>query len=356
VTTLAAGAAGTTTGTNGQRRRVPPLPAWAARSPQPVIGVNPLRGQPRVRDWLLREPLDPADLIAPLLVQPANRDPRDYQNQAGAVSIVDQLACEAQHLRSLGVRAVKLFAYVEDKTPDAAAALDPGNLLVTAIRTVRAAVPDMVIATEVCGCAWTASGECVILHADNTTDAAATMDLMTGMAIMHAEAGADIIGPAAVFDGSVREIRRALNVAGHHPVGITASVIFNSSLFTPYKSTMHTDPGRGDRRGFQIDQTQRGQALDQAERWLAEGADSLLVQPAMMAVDVLALLRGTYRVPLTAFSVSGEHKMLQRDTAAYVEYTRYLRVAGADLVMTYGAPTIATALRSARTSVGEGQA
>jgi porphobilinogen synthase len=173
---------------------------------------------------------------------------------------------------------------------------------------------------------------------------------------MHAEAGADIIGPAAVFDGSVREIRRALNVAGHHPVGITASVIFNSSLFTPYKSTMHTDPGRGDRRGFQIDQTQRGQALDQAERWLAEGADSLLVQPAMMAVDVLALLRGTYRVPLTAFSVSGEHKMLQRDTAAYVEYTRYLRVAGADLVMTYGAPTIATALRSARTSVGEGQA
>ncbi len=116
---------------------------------------------------------------------------------------------------------------------------------------------------------------------------------------------------------------------------------------------MHTDPGRGDRRGFQIDQTQRGQALDQAARWLAEGADSLLVQPAMMAVDVLALLRREYRVPLTAFSVSGEHRLLHRDTAAYVEYSRYLRLAGADLVMTYGAPSIATALRSAARAAAE---
>lgn len=327
------------------------LPAWASRSPEPIIGVNPLRGHPRVRDWLKREPLEPADLIAPLLVQPATRDPRDFMHLPGSFGIVDELAAEAAHLRSLGIRACKLFAYIEDKTPDAAAALDPDNLLVTAIRTVRAAVPDMVIATEVCGCAWTASGECVILRDGRRTDADATMDLMTRMAVMHAAAGADIIGPAAVFDGSVAEIRRALDAAGHHEVGITPSVIFDSTLFGPYKATMHTNPGRGDRRGFQIDQCHRRQALDQAQRWLAEGADSLLVQPALMSVDILTALHREYRVPLTTFSVSGEHQMFQRNTAAYVEYTRSLRLAGADLVMTYGASTIASALRAARAEV-----
>jgi porphobilinogen synthase len=319
-----------------------PGEAPSPRTAVEIGAVNPLRGRPRVRNWLRRELLSASDLIAPVLVQPDDRDRRQYPDLPTAVALAD-LGAAVTDLWALGVRAVKLFCYVSDKRSDGSAATDPDNLMVASITAVRAAVPEMVISTEVCGCAWTASGECVLLHADATTDLAATYRLMADMAVLHAAAGADIIGPAAVLDGSVAEIRSALDAAGYRNVGITPSVIFDSVLFGPYKETMHTDPGRGQRRGLQIDACHIGQALDCARRWLDEGADSLLVQPAMMAVDLLSRLRTETNVPITAFSVSGEHRMLHHDEGAYLEYTRMLRRAGADRVMTYGAAHLAAA-------------
>ncbi|GEM_PF-2465229 len=315
--------------------------------PRPVLevgGVNPLRGRPRVRNWLYRELVTPADLIAPVLVQPDDREAGEYLSLPTAVAL-GRLADTVRQLWALGVGAVKLFCFVTDKRPFAAT--EPNNLLVAAIRAVRETVPDMVIATEVCGCAWTASGECVLLDDRGGTDIDATYALMAGMARLHAAAGADVIGPAAVLDGSVAAIRAALDADGYHNVGITPSVIFDSALFGVYKTAMDTDPGRGQRRGLQIDACHLGQALDTAHRWLAEGADSLLVQPAMMAGDLLTTLRRETRVPITAFSVSGEHSMLCANDTAYLEYVRYLRRAGADLVMTYGAGQLAHALREA---------
>src|SRR6266545_4791396 len=281
-----------------------------ARTPAEVTGAHPLRARPRVRDWLRREWLSPRDLIAPVLVQPDQRPPGEYADLPTAVASADLPRLIGQ-LWDSGVGAVKLFCYVEDKTADAAAALAVDNLLVSAVRTVRHAVPGMVIATEVCGCAWTDSGECVLLDGAGRVDLDATFGLMTAMAVTHAAAGADIVGPAAVLEGSVRAIRRALDADGYSDVGITPSVIFDS-----------------------------------AHRWLDEGADSLLVQPAMMAVDLLTRLREQTRVPITAFSVSGEHRMLAgAGDAVYVEYLRALRRAGADLVMTYGAYQVAAVLR-----------
>ncbi len=316
-----------------------------ARTPAEVTGAHPLRARPRVRDWLRREWLSPRDLIAPVLVQPDQRPPGEYADLPTAVASADLPRLIGQ-LWDSGVGAVKLFCYVEDKTADAAAALAVDNLLVSAVRTVRHAVPGMVIATEVCGCAWTDSGECVLLDGAGRVDLDATFGLMTAMAVTHAAAGADIVGPAAVLEGSVRAIRRALDADGYSDVGITPSVIFDSALFGIYKVAMHTNPGRGNRRGLQIDACHVGQALDTAHRWLDEGADSLLVQPAMMAVDLLTRLREQTRVPITAFSVSGEHRMLAgAGDAVYVEYLRALRRAGADLVMTYGAYQVAAVLR-----------
>jgi porphobilinogen synthase len=240
---------------------------------------------------------------------------------------------------------VKLFAYVEEKSPDARMAVLPQNPISAAVRAIRAAVPDMVIATEVCGCAWTDHGECVLLDTDRRTEYEATLDLMARMSVVHAHAGADLVGPAAVLDGSVRAIREALDSAGFPEVAITPSIIYDSTLFGIYKSAMGTDPGRGHRRGFQIDPCHLGQALDQAARWLTEGADSLLVQPAMTSVDVVCRLRQTTNVPITAFSVSGEDWLFSNaPDATYLEYTRALRRAGADLVMTYGAARLARAL------------
>jgi porphobilinogen synthase len=325
------------------------LKPWVGRVRQPVeVGaVNPLRGRPRVRNWLRRELVAPSDLIAPVLVQPDARSRGEFPDLPTAVAL-GELGAAVRELWALRVGAIKLFCYIADKRRDAGAATEPDNLMVQAIRAVRDTVPELVVSTEVCGCAWTASGECVLLDAEAGTDLAATYRLMADMAVLHAEAGADIVGPAAVLDGSVAAIRTALDAAGHRNVGITPSVIFDSALFGPYKDAMRTDPGRGHRRGLQIDACHIGQALDCAQRWLDEGADSLLVQPAMMTVDLLNRLRSATNVPITAFSVSGEHRMLRANDAAYVEYTRYLRRAGADRVMTYGAAQIAHALRSVR--------
>lgn len=315
-----------------------------ARPERAVTGVNPLRARNRVRGLLRRELLTAADLVAPVLVQPDHRDPADYRHLPGAVAL-SEVAAHARELAEAGVRAVKLFAYVENKTSDAAEALEPNNLLVVAVQAIRTAVEDMVISTEVCGCAWTNTGECVLLGLHGRTDTPATYELMARMAVLHAQAGADIIGPAAVLDGSVRAIRAELDDAGYRDVGITPSVIFDSALFTAYKDAMHTDPGRGNRRGFQIDACHTGQALDQAARWLSEGADSLLVQPAMVSVDVLTRLRATVNVPLTSFSVSGEDQLMaSAPDAVYLEYARSLKRVGADLIMTYGALRLARAV------------
>ncbi|WP_306355820.1 MULTISPECIES: hypothetical protein [unclassified Nocardia] len=326
-----------------------PTPTVAPPRPRrEITGINPVRARARVRELLHRELLSPADLIVPILVQPDARPPEQYTYVPTAVAI-SELGPYAVGLRELGIRACKVFVYCDAKAPDAAEALRPDNLMVAAIQTIRAAVEDMVISTEVCGCAWTDSGECVITDADGRTDVEATYLLMGKMAVLHAQAGADLIGPAAMLDGSVRIIRRGLHEHGYPDVGITPSVIFDSGLFTAYKSAMCTDPGRGNRRGFQIDADHQRQAMAQAERWMSEGADSLLVQPAMMSVDVLTRLRLVTEAPITAFSVSQEQQMFAAaDDGLVLEYARMLRRAGADFIMTYDAPRIAAALAGGR--------
>ncbi len=293
------------------------------------------RTRDRVRGLLRRELLTPADLVAPVLVQPDHRPAKDYRHLPGAVTL-SELADDVRELRDVGVRAVKLSAYVENRTPDAREALDPDNLLVMAVQTVRSAVDDMVISTEVCGCAWTDTGECVLpgFH-----------ELTSQMAVLHARAGADVIGLATVVDGSVRAIRSELDEAGFGDVSITPSVIFDSALITTYTDAMNTDTGRGHRRGARVDACHAGQVFGKAARWLAEGADSLLVQPAMVSVDVLTRLREQVNVPITSFSVSGENQLLRHaPDAVYLEYARSLKRAGADLIMTDAAYRLATAL------------
>ncbi|MEU5409858.1 hypothetical protein [Nocardia asteroides] len=307
----------------------------SVRARREVTGITPTRARGRVRALLHRELLTPADLIAPVLVQPNHRNPESYNHIPTAVQL-SELSTLADELWTLGVHAIKLFAFVENKTSAGSAAIAPDNLMVQAIQTVRAAVPGMVISTEVCGCAWTDTGECVVLDDHGRTDLSATYTLMSSMATLHARAGADIIGPAAVLDGSVSEIRRVLDERGFGDVGITPSVIFDSALFTAYKSAMNTEPGRGNRRGFQIDPDRAGLALLQAERWIREGADSALIQPAMTSIDVLTKLRASTHVPLTVFSPLGESQMFATASdAVLLEYLRSLKRAGADLIMTY---------------------
>ena len=304
-------------------------------------GVEPGRARQAVRDLYDRPGLVPRDLTAPLLVQPEDRHAVALP---GSVPL-GEVAATVRRWAAVGIRGVKVFAFGSPRDVAASAATVPGNLMCAAVAEVKSAVPAMVVTTEVCGCSWTDHGECALLL-DGRIDLPATHDLMARMAVLHAEAGADVVSPTAMLAGSVRAVRSALNDAGLPEVGVGPNIALHTTLYGPFKQAMGTNPGRGHRRGLQLEPGRADRdALTQADRWLAEGADSLTVQPVLTAVDVLVRLRLHIRVPLIAYSTSGEHAALSAlGTEGLVEYHAALKRAGADLILSFAAEQVARAL------------
>lgn len=265
-------------------------------------GVEPGRARQTVRDLYDRPGLVPRDLTAPLLVHP---DGRQAAALPGSVEL-GEVAATVRRWAELGIRGVKVFAFGSPRDAAASAATLPGNLMCAAVSEVKAAAPEVVVTTEVCGCSWTDHGECAILD-EGRIDLPATHELMAAMAVLHARAGADVVSPTAMLAGSVGAVRAALNEAGLPDVGVCPNIALHTSLYGPFKAAMGTNPGRGHRRGLQLEPGRADRdALTQADLWLSEGADSLTVQPVLTAVDVLVRLRAHTRVPLIAYSTSGE--------------------------------------------------
>ncbi|MFJ3900235.1 hypothetical protein [Streptomyces sp. NPDC090025] len=312
-------------------------------------GVHPGRARASVRELYERPLLDVRDLTAPLLVLPTTPD----HGLPGAVALFD-VPATVSRWRTLGLRGLKLFAYGEDRSPTAREALSERNLMVRAIRSIRSAVPDMVVTTEVCGCAWTSHGECVIVDRDGSPDLAASYALMARMAVLHAEAGADAVSPTAMLDGSVHAVRSALTDSGHVAVGVCPNIALHTELYGPFKSLMATNPARGHRRSLQLAAHQAPrQALAQARLWETEGADSLCLQPALTAVDVLTALRPATDRPIIAYSTSGEYAVLRAlGPRGAAEYLGSLKRAGADLVLTFAAEDVARHLGDERAPLG----
>lgn len=309
-------------------------------------GVNPLRARSAVRDLYARSPLVPADLMAPLLVL---QDSAPLPDLPGAVPL-SGVSSTVDRWVGAGIRGVKLFAHGHDRDATASGAVAPGNRMVRGIEEVKSAHAQMVVTTEVCGCSWTDHGQCVIRKADGRVDMGATWNLMAEMAVQHAEAGADIVSPTAMLDGSVRAVRSALDASGHRDVGVNPNLAIHTVLYAPFKKLMATDPSSGHRRGFQLEPSRAERdALIQAERWVTEGADSLTLQPVMTAMDVLVRLRASQRVPLIAYSTSGEWAALEQlGSLGSVEYHAALKRAGADLILTFAAEQVAHHLGSGR--------
>lgn len=304
-------------------------------------GVDPTRAREVVRELFARQALTPRDLTAPLLVYPDGSDPGALP---GSVTL-SGIAETARRWSSLGIRGTKIFAFGSPRDARASGAIAPDNLMLAAIREVKSAAPELVVTTEVCGCSWTDHGECAILDGSRI-NLAATLDLMAEMALLHANAGADVVSPTAMLNGSVSEVRRTLTEAGMPDVGVCPNIALHTALYGPFKAAMGTNPGRGHRRGLQLEpQRAHREALTQAHRWLAEGADSLTLQPVMTAVDVLVGLRQVTLVPLIAYSTSGEYAALGAlGIEGAVEYHAGLLRAGADLVLSFAAESVARTL------------
>jgi porphobilinogen synthase len=305
-------------------------------------GVEPGRARAAVRDLYARPGLAIRDLTMPLLVLPDDRHIADLPG----VTSLDQLTATVRRLATLGIRGVKVFAYGTGRDASARAATATGNLMCQAVEKIKTTTPEMVVTTEVCGCSWTDHSECTILDRRGRIDTDATYELMARMAVLHALAGADVVSPTAMLAGSVRAVRDALDEAELPDVGVCPNIAVHTELYGPFKQIMGTNPGRGHRRGLQLEPGRADRdALTQADRWLAEGADSLTVQPTLTCIDIVTRLRGHTRVPLIAYSTSGEHTALAAlSDAAVVEYHAGLKRAGADLILSFAAERVARAL------------
>ena len=302
-------------------------------------GVNPARAREAVRELYARPGLVARDLTAPLLVHPVGQHTGDLPGSVG----IGDVAGTIRRWARLGIRGVKLFVYGDPRDGSASGATAAGSLMPAAVQEVKAASAQVVVTTEVCGCSWTDHGECTILDGAGRIDRAATYALMAEMAVLHAQAGADVVSPTAMLDGSVRAVRHALDDAGLPDVGVCPNIALHTGLYGPFKSLMGTNPARGHRRGLQLEPGRAGRdALTQADTWLAEGADSLTVQPVLTAVDVLVALRAHTRVPLIAYSTSGEYAAVTAlGVAGLVEYHAALKRAGADLILSFAAEQVA---------------
>jgi porphobilinogen synthase len=292
--------------------------------------------------------------VYPIFVRPGRgiREPIPSMPGQARVS-VDELAAEAAQLRDLGVRAVMLFGLPESKDARGSGAYDDEGIAQQAVRTLRAVDPDLAIITDVCLCEYTSHGHCGIVR-DGAVDNDATLDLLARTAVSLAAAGADVVAPSAMMDGQVAAIRAALDEAGFTETAILAySAKYASAFYGPFRDAAGSAPQFGDRRGYQMDSPNAREAEREIALDLAEGADAVMVKPALAYLDVIRRVRSSVPVPLAAYNVSGEYAMVKaaaaqgwlEERAAALEILIAIARAGADLIITYHAKEAAQWLR-----------
>lgn len=301
-----------------------------------------------VRNFLGGPSLTAADLTMVFLM----REDDDSAQHPMPTFTVREVPSAVAALDDLGVRSVKIFAGSRVRDARASQGVSPTGLMARAIRAVKQARPGIAVMTETCVCSHNDSGECWLADTRGMADLDETAEVMAAQAVMQAEAGADIVGPAAMIPGSVRAVREALDAGGNRDVAIMPHLIFESSLYEGYRATMSAVPRSGT-RAFQISPRQAEQAVHTAREMVDEGADMILTEPALHTVDTLVHLKDKIPVPVMPFSVSGEYLRLtdlasdgSRDMRGLVEAYTVLKRAGADRIITYGALEIARVLRA----------
>jgi porphobilinogen synthase len=314
------------------------------------------RRTPALRRLVAETRLHPADLIAPLFVKEGIAGPEPVGSMPGVVQhTVASLVAEVRELADLGVGGVILFGVPARKDARGSGADDPAGIVQVALHEVRAAVGDrLVLAADTCLDEYTDHGHCGLLRPDGSVDNDATLERYASAAVAQAAAGADVVAPSGMMDGQVAAIRAGLDDAGHADTPIMAySAKYASALYGPFRDAAECTPGFGDRTGYQMDPPNGREAIEEAALDLDEGADILMVKPALPYLDVVAALRAEFDVPIAAYHVSGEFAMIQAAAAngwidgpaAAREVVLAIRRAGADIVLTYFARQLAEELQ-----------
>src|SRR3954464_14301779 len=322
----------------------------------PQTRLRRLRRTGALRDLVRETELQPGHLVQPLFVALSQDAPRE---PIGAMPGVDRLSIgaaaeEARDLHALGIPAVLLFGLPAEKDDQGSGAWDDEGVIQLATRAIKAAHPDLLVITDLCLCEYTSHGHCGVLRADGVVDNDLTLELLARTAVSQAEAGADAVAPSDMMDGRVGALRAALDDHGLSETPLIAySAKFASAFYGPFRVAADSAPQSGDRKGYQMDPANAREALREVALDAAEGADVVMVKPALPYLDVIRRGRDSTDLPVAAYNVSGEYAMLKAaaaqglldERAAVLEALTGIRRAGADIVITYHAKDVARWLR-----------
>jgi porphobilinogen synthase len=322
--------------------------------PFPATRMRRLRRTESLRGLVRETNLAPSHLIQPLFVVAGESVREDVDSMPGVERFsISELVAEATEIAGAGIGAVLLFGVPASKDESATGAYDDEGVVQMAVRALKEAHPELTVITDVCLCEYTSHGHCGFVR-DGEVDNDITVELLAKTAISHAEAGADAVAPSDMMDGRVGTIRHQLDEEGHSGVPIIAySAKYASAFYGPFRDAAESTPEFGDRRGYQMDPANAAEAVREAELDLEEGADMLMVKPAMPYLDVVRRVKEATGAPLAAYQVSGEYSMLKAaaekgwidERAAVLETLTSIRRAGADAIITYYAKEAAAWLR-----------
>jgi porphobilinogen synthase len=321
----------------------------------PQTRMRRLRATHSLRGLVRETRLEPADLVYPMFVEHGI----DRREPIAAMPGIDRLSighavAEAGEAAALGIPAVLLFGLPASKDAEGSGAWDDEGVVQLATRAIKEAHPELIVITDLCLCEYTSHGHCGVVRENGTIDNDATLELLARTAGSQARAGADVIAPSDMMDGRVGVIRAALDEDGHADTPILAySAKFASAFFGPFREAAGSAPAFGDRRSYQMDPANGAEALREARLDIEEGADILMVKPALPYLDLIRTIKQETAMPLAAYNVSGEYTMVKSaaaagaldERAAVLEILTGIRRAGADIVISYHAKDAARWLR-----------
>ena len=335
------------------------VPTHPRREEMPTTKLNltrrlrRLRRSPAMRDLIRETRLTPEMLVYPLFVCPGSGVRREVPSMPGVSQLsVDEVEREAEAAAQEGIRAVLLFGLPDHKDASGSSAYDPEAPVQAAVRAIKQRVSDLLVVTDVCLCEYTSHGHCGIVTGDEIVNDA-TVTQLARAAVSHAEAGADIVAPSDMMDGRVAAIREALDAAGCEDTAIMSyAAKYCSAYYGPFRDAVDSAPAFGDRRTHQMDPANIEEALREVALDLEEGADIVMVKPALHYLDVITRIKDEFRYPTAAYHVSGEYAMLKAaaqngwldEDRAMLECLTSIKRAGADIVITYYARAAARLL------------
>nr|WP_314734990.1 porphobilinogen synthase [uncultured Campylobacter sp.] len=315
-----------------------------------------LRINPAIREMVRETSVCASDFIYPLFVVEGKGIKKEISSMPGVFQMsLDEILKECEIVRNLGIKAVILFGIPSLKDSVGSDALSDEGIIATALRAIKDKFPDLVVITDLCFCEYTDHGHCGILdHVHQTVDNDATLEISAKQALIHARNGADMIAPSGMMDGIIATLRGALDLSGYENLPIMAySTKFASAYYGPFRDVAESAPSFGDRKSYQMDSANRLEAVSESLEDEAQGADILMVKPALAYLDIIRDLREATRLPICAYNVSGEYALLKAAAkAGVIDYERVMmetlvgfKRAGADLIISYHAKEAAALLR-----------